>query len=73
MSPIIKRKLRIREKKDSEMRRKVLDDDRITTRRVPSRRVWDLCANRVVPYWLRVYFRGRYHMRGWTRRTAWMR
>ncbi len=34
------------------MRRDVLDHDRITTRGVSPRRVWDLCANRVVPYWV---------------------
>ncbi len=34
------------------MRREVLVHDRITTRLVPPRRVWDLHANRVVPYWV---------------------
>ncbi|KAK0479151.1 hypothetical protein IW261DRAFT_1365401, partial [Armillaria novae-zelandiae] len=32
------------------MRKKVLIHDRITRPDVPPRRVWDLCANRVVPY-----------------------
>ncbi|KAK0447541.1 hypothetical protein EV421DRAFT_1706335, partial [Armillaria borealis] len=44
--------LRTNEEKDIEMRRKVLVHDRITTREVPPRRVWDLYANRVVPYWV---------------------
>ncbi len=34
------------------MRREVITDDRITVREVPPRRVWDLYANRVVPYWV---------------------
>ncbi|KAK0479138.1 hypothetical protein IW261DRAFT_1365394 [Armillaria novae-zelandiae] len=34
------------------MRKKVLVDGRITKLDVPPRRVWDLCANRVVPYWV---------------------
>ncbi|KAK0499311.1 hypothetical protein EDD18DRAFT_1070048 [Armillaria luteobubalina] len=40
------------EKKDEEMRCNVLADGRITKPNVPPRRVWDLCANRVVPYWV---------------------
>ncbi len=48
----IEHKLRILEREDEEMRRNVLADGRITTRHVPARRVWDLCANRVVPYWV---------------------
>ncbi|KAK0224348.1 hypothetical protein IW262DRAFT_1433807 [Armillaria fumosa] len=43
--------LRIREENDRERRRKVLVHDRITTPYMPPRRVWDLYANRVVPYW----------------------
>ncbi|KAK0499281.1 hypothetical protein EDD18DRAFT_1281505 [Armillaria luteobubalina] len=35
-----------------EERRNVLADGRITRRSVPPRRVWDLRANRVVPYWV---------------------
>ncbi|KAK0479156.1 hypothetical protein IW261DRAFT_1626360 [Armillaria novae-zelandiae] len=42
--------LRTREEKDREMREEVLVDDRIKRSDVPPRRVWDLCANRVVPY-----------------------
>ncbi|KAK0479125.1 hypothetical protein IW261DRAFT_1336805 [Armillaria novae-zelandiae] len=34
------------------MRKKLLVQDRITTWNVPPRRVWDLCANRVVPSWV---------------------
>ncbi|PBK58565.1 hypothetical protein ARMSODRAFT_923506, partial [Armillaria solidipes] len=34
------------------MRQNVLVHDRITKRDVPPRRVWDLYANRVVPYWV---------------------
>ncbi|PBK58385.1 hypothetical protein ARMSODRAFT_839786, partial [Armillaria solidipes] len=40
------------EEEDREMRRAVLDHDRITRRDVPPRRMWDLHANRVVPYWV---------------------
>ncbi len=40
------------EEKDTGMQRKVLVYDRITTREVPPRRVWDLYANRVMPYWV---------------------
>ncbi len=48
----IEHELRTREEGDREMRRKVLHDDMITTGDVSSRRVWDLYANRVVPYWV---------------------
>ncbi len=48
----IRRELHIREEEDREMRRKVLVDGRITKREVPPRLVWDLYANRVVPYWV---------------------
>ncbi|KAK0477773.1 hypothetical protein IW261DRAFT_251749 [Armillaria novae-zelandiae] len=41
-----------REAADCEMRRKALVGDRINKWNVPPRRVWDLCANRVVPYWV---------------------
>ncbi|KAK0499227.1 hypothetical protein EDD18DRAFT_66033 [Armillaria luteobubalina] len=44
--------LRIREENDREMRREVLVHGRITRPDVPPRRVWDLYANRVVPYWV---------------------
>ncbi|PBK59367.1 hypothetical protein ARMSODRAFT_966958 [Armillaria solidipes] len=40
------------EEKDRKMRQDVLGDGRITDRFVPPRRVWDLEANRVVPYWV---------------------
>ncbi len=48
----MKHELRIREEEDREMRKKVLIDGRITKRDVPPRLVWDLYANRVVPYWV---------------------
>ncbi|KAK0224358.1 hypothetical protein IW262DRAFT_1372503 [Armillaria fumosa] len=48
----IKHKLCTREEEDVIMRRKVLVDGGITERDVPPRRVWDLYANRVVPYWV---------------------
>ncbi len=38
--------------KDQEKRRSVLVNDRIVERDIPPRRVWDLYANRVVPYWV---------------------
>ncbi|KAK0499348.1 hypothetical protein EDD18DRAFT_1069168 [Armillaria luteobubalina] len=44
--------LRTREEKDREMRRNVLLNGRLTRRDVPPRRLWDLRANRVVPYWV---------------------
>ncbi|KAK0467642.1 hypothetical protein IW261DRAFT_1406997 [Armillaria novae-zelandiae] len=50
--PTIKQELSTREGNDSEMRRNSLIDGRITTEDVPPRRVWDLYANRVVPYWV---------------------
>ncbi|KAK0499258.1 hypothetical protein EDD18DRAFT_1377286 [Armillaria luteobubalina] len=48
----IEHALRIGEEEDREMRGEVLIDDRITRWDVPPRRVWDLYANRVVPYWV---------------------
>ncbi len=48
----IKHELHTREEKDRKMWREVVDHDRITKRNVPPRRVWDLCSNRVVPYWV---------------------
>ncbi|KAK0499338.1 hypothetical protein EDD18DRAFT_1440987, partial [Armillaria luteobubalina] len=48
----IEYELRTREVQDREMRRNVLTDCWITKWDVPPRRVWDLCANRVVPYWV---------------------
>ncbi len=46
----IQRTLRTQEEEDRKMRRKMLGHDRITRQEVPPRRVWDLYANRVVPY-----------------------
>ncbi|KAK0224363.1 hypothetical protein IW262DRAFT_1459416 [Armillaria fumosa] len=48
----IKDALSIREEIDREMRRKVLVRDKIRTRDLFPRRLWDLYANRVVPYWV---------------------
>ncbi|KAK0230040.1 hypothetical protein IW262DRAFT_1477675 [Armillaria fumosa] len=50
--PTIEDKLRTQEMEDREMRLNVLPDGRITTRHLYPRRVWDLYANRVVPYWV---------------------
>ncbi len=60
----IEYKLRTLEANDREMRRKVLVHDRITTREVDPRRVWDMYVNRVVPYWV-------VHERQWGRRDVW--
>ncbi len=46
------RGLRDDEEKDREMRQNAFGDGRITESKVPPRRVWDLEANRVVPYWM---------------------
>ncbi|KAK0499255.1 hypothetical protein EDD18DRAFT_1461173 [Armillaria luteobubalina] len=48
----IKDTLCVREKLDREMRRKLLACNRIRTREMFPRRLWDLYANRVVPYWV---------------------
>ncbi|PBK62364.1 hypothetical protein ARMSODRAFT_964212 [Armillaria solidipes] len=48
----IEHELRTLEEEDRERRRKVLVHDRITARWVDPRHVWDLYANRVVPYWV---------------------
>ncbi len=48
----IKHNLCTGELNNSSMRRRVLVHDRIVDVDVPPRRVWDLYANRVVPYWL---------------------
>ncbi|KAK0447574.1 hypothetical protein EV421DRAFT_2017216 [Armillaria borealis] len=48
----IEHRLRTRADEDKEMRRNVLADGKITTAIVPPRRVWDIYANRVVPYWV---------------------
>ncbi|KAK0479114.1 hypothetical protein IW261DRAFT_163486 [Armillaria novae-zelandiae] len=47
----IEHTLHVAEEEDGERRKKVLVHGRITTRQVPPRRLWDLYANRVVPYW----------------------
>ncbi|PBK64465.1 hypothetical protein ARMSODRAFT_961974 [Armillaria solidipes] len=39
------------EEKDREIRRGALVGNRIVNLRLPPRRVWDLCSNRVVPWW----------------------
>ncbi|KAK0499294.1 hypothetical protein EDD18DRAFT_1440940 [Armillaria luteobubalina] len=46
-------KLRTQEAEDKEMQQNVLMDGKITNCHVPPRRVWDLCANWVVPCWMR--------------------
>ncbi len=48
----IEQKLSTNEEEEREMRRRVLVDGRITTRHVLPRRVWDLRANRVIPFWV---------------------
>ncbi|KAK0230042.1 hypothetical protein IW262DRAFT_1520709 [Armillaria fumosa] len=50
--PTIEDKLRTQKVEDMVMRLNVLADGRITTRHLYPRRVWDLYANRVVPYWV---------------------
>ncbi|KAK0445306.1 uncharacterized protein EV420DRAFT_1314246 [Desarmillaria tabescens] len=40
------------EEDDRKRRRKVIVDNKITKRDMPPRRIWDLYANRVVPYWV---------------------
>ncbi|KAK0470912.1 hypothetical protein IW261DRAFT_1372218 [Armillaria novae-zelandiae] len=45
-------KLRRRERKDSERRRKALVGNRIVDKYLRPRRVWDLFSNRVVPSWI---------------------
>ncbi|KAK0445055.1 uncharacterized protein EV420DRAFT_1277191 [Desarmillaria tabescens] len=42
----------VKHTKDRGMREEVLCDHRISMREVPPQHVWDLRANRVVPYWL---------------------
>ncbi len=48
-----------------ERERNALVDDRIKTRHVPPRRIWDLYANWVVPYWV-------VHSFPWGISRAWM-
>ncbi|KAK0485562.1 hypothetical protein EDD18DRAFT_1083165 [Armillaria luteobubalina] len=49
---IIEDTLHTQELGDREMRRNVLADGMISQRAVSPRRLWDLYANRVVPYWV---------------------
>ncbi|KAK0440033.1 uncharacterized protein EV420DRAFT_1279300 [Desarmillaria tabescens] len=55
---------------DRKMRQDVLRDGRIIRKNVPPRRVWDLHANRVVPYW--VFKRGDVEVLMWGISHAWM-
>ncbi|KAK0443702.1 uncharacterized protein EV420DRAFT_1023203 [Desarmillaria tabescens] len=61
----IKVKLHSREALDKGMRQDVLVDNRIIEPRVPPRRIWDLCSNRVVPWWI-------IRWRPWGISHAWM-
>ena len=45
------RLIQARRQADSELRSKAIDSNRITTRRIPPRRIWDLYANRVLPFY----------------------
>ncbi|KAK0445303.1 uncharacterized protein EV420DRAFT_1339948 [Desarmillaria tabescens] len=45
-------KLRRHEENDQELRRKAIVDNKISNRNLPPRRLWDLYANQVVPYWV---------------------
>ncbi|KAK0244763.1 hypothetical protein EDD85DRAFT_946068 [Armillaria nabsnona] len=47
----IRDELRRREEEDRELRRKVLEGNRIVEPYLPPRRLWDLHSNRVVPWW----------------------
>ncbi|PBL01969.1 hypothetical protein ARMGADRAFT_1071474 [Armillaria gallica] len=47
----IEDELRTREEEDKEQRRKALVKNNLMTWPPPPRRVWDLCSNRVVPWW----------------------
>ncbi len=47
----IEDELRTREEEDKELRREALEGNRNMMRWTPPRRVWDLCSNRVVPWW----------------------
>ncbi len=48
----IQDELRRREGRDRECRQKALVGNRIVDPLLRPRRVWDLCSNRVVPYWI---------------------
>ncbi|KAK0242207.1 hypothetical protein EDD85DRAFT_279877 [Armillaria nabsnona] len=50
----IKDTLRTREEEDNEGRRKTLVGNNLMEQILPPRRVWDLCSNRVVPWWARL-------------------
>ncbi|KAK0506555.1 hypothetical protein EDD18DRAFT_1058879, partial [Armillaria luteobubalina] len=47
----IRKELSEREAEDRERRRKAVEGSRIVDPRIKPRRVWDLCSNRVVPWW----------------------
>ncbi len=47
----IEDELRTREEEDKEQRREALVGDNLMKWTLPPRRVWDLCSNRVVPWW----------------------
>ncbi|KAK0453072.1 hypothetical protein EV421DRAFT_1701261 [Armillaria borealis] len=49
----IEDELRRREEEDKEWRRKALVGDNLMKSTPPPRRVWDLCSNRVVPWWIK--------------------
>ncbi|KAK0445321.1 uncharacterized protein EV420DRAFT_972260 [Desarmillaria tabescens] len=53
---IIEESLHRDEEEDKKMRRKAIVGDRITKRDMPPRRIWDLYANRVVPFWIAVSY-----------------
>ncbi|KAK0213609.1 hypothetical protein IW262DRAFT_1466917 [Armillaria fumosa] len=48
----VEKLLRRDEENDREMRKNAIVGDRITRRDMVPRRIWDLYANRVVPYWV---------------------
>ncbi len=50
----IEDQLRAREEVDKEWRREALVGNNLMELRQPPRRLWDLCSNRVVPYWTRI-------------------
>ncbi|KAK0506430.1 hypothetical protein EDD18DRAFT_31473 [Armillaria luteobubalina] len=55
--------LQEREREDIDVRRNTLKGSRIVDPRIQPRRVWDLCSNRVVPWWCcEVTFRVHYYM-----------
>ncbi|PBK59178.1 hypothetical protein ARMSODRAFT_1073628 [Armillaria solidipes] len=50
----IEHKLCTREEEDRKRRQNATVDGKIVSENMPPRRIWDLFANRVVPYWVRV-------------------